>query len=94
LAGLGAELAWSPIRRPEDNLDDRHFAALGSFAEIHHPELGRHLRYPGTVATDGQAPHLHYSRRAPRLGEHTESVFEWAGFSRDEIASMKQQRLI
>ena len=87
-------LAWSPIRRPEENLDDRHFAARGSFAEIYHPELGRHLRYPGTVATDGQAPHLDYSRRAPRLGEHTESVFEWAGFSRDEIASMKQQRLI
>jgi crotonobetainyl-CoA:carnitine CoA-transferase CaiB-like acyl-CoA transferase len=87
-------LAWSPIRRPEENLDDRHFAARGSFTEIYHPELGRHLRYPGTVATDGQAPHLDYSRRAPRLGEHTESVFEWAGFSRDEIASMKQEGLI
>jgi crotonobetainyl-CoA:carnitine CoA-transferase CaiB-like acyl-CoA transferase len=87
-------LAWSPIRRPEENLDDRHFAARGSFAEIYHSELGRHLRYPGTVATDGQAPHMHYSRRAPRLGEHTDSVLEWAGFSRDEITSMRRQRLI
>jgi crotonobetainyl-CoA:carnitine CoA-transferase CaiB-like acyl-CoA transferase len=87
-------LAWSPIRRPEENLEDRHFAARGSFAEIHHPELGRHLRYPGTVATDGQAPHMHYARRAPRLGEHTESVLEWIGFSRDEIVAMKQQRVI
>jgi crotonobetainyl-CoA:carnitine CoA-transferase CaiB-like acyl-CoA transferase len=87
-------LAWSPIRRPEDNLEDRHFAARGTFAEIDHPELGRRLRYPGTVATDGQAPHMHYNRRAPRLGEHTDSVFEWAGLSRDEIASMRQQRLV
>ena len=87
-------LAWSPIRRPEENLEDRHFAARGTFAEIHHPELGRHLRYPGTVATDGQAPHLDYNRRAPRLGEHTDSVLKWAGFSRDEIASLKQQGLI
>jgi crotonobetainyl-CoA:carnitine CoA-transferase CaiB-like acyl-CoA transferase len=87
-------LAWSPIRRPEENLEDRHLAARGTFAEIDHPELGRHLRYPGTVATDGQAPHMHYSRRAPRLGEHTDAVLEWAGFSRDEIASMRQQRLI
>ena len=39
-------LAWSPIRRPEENLDDPHFAARGSFATIHHPELGRDLRYP------------------------------------------------
>jgi crotonobetainyl-CoA:carnitine CoA-transferase CaiB-like acyl-CoA transferase len=87
-------LAWSPIRRPEEDLDDRHFTARGSFAEIEHPELGRHLRYPGTVATDGQAPHMHYSRRAPRLGEHTDAVLEWAGFSRAEIALMRQQRLI
>ena len=87
-------LAWSPIRRPEDNLEDRHFAARGSFAEIEHPELGRHLRYPGTVATDGQAPHMHYSRRAPRLGEHTNAVLEWAGFMDAEIDSMRLQRLI
>jgi crotonobetainyl-CoA:carnitine CoA-transferase CaiB-like acyl-CoA transferase len=87
-------LAWSPIRRPEENLEDRHFASRGSFAEIYHPELGRHLRYPGTVATDSHAPHMHYSRRAPRLGEHTDSVLEWAGLSGDEIASMRQQHLI
>ncbi len=43
-------LAWSPIRRPEENLEDPHFAARGSFATIHHSELGRDVRYPGTVA--------------------------------------------
>jgi crotonobetainyl-CoA:carnitine CoA-transferase CaiB-like acyl-CoA transferase len=67
-------LAWSPIRRPEENLDDPHFAARQSFATINHPELGRDLRYPGTVASDGHAPHFSYTRRAPRLGEHTAEV--------------------
>ncbi len=71
-------LAWSPIRPPEQNLDDPHFAARHSFATIHHPELGRDLRYPGTVANDGQAPHFSYTRRAPRLGEHTEEVLKRA----------------
>jgi crotonobetainyl-CoA:carnitine CoA-transferase CaiB-like acyl-CoA transferase len=86
-------LAWSPVRRPEENLEDSHFAARGSFAEITHPELGRNLRYPGTVATDGQAPHMHFSRRAPHLGEHTISVLEWAGLTRDEIASVRRLAL-
>jgi crotonobetainyl-CoA:carnitine CoA-transferase CaiB-like acyl-CoA transferase len=86
-------LAWSPIRRPEENLADDHFAARGTFAEIDHPELNRHLRYPGTVATDGQTPHMYYSRRAPRLGEHTDQVLEWAGFRPEEIASLRAQRL-
>ena len=67
-------LAWSPIRRPEENLDDPHFAARQSFATINHPELGRDLRYPGTVASDGHAPHFSYTRRAPQIGEHTDEV--------------------
>jgi crotonobetainyl-CoA:carnitine CoA-transferase CaiB-like acyl-CoA transferase len=87
-------LAWSPIRRPEENLEDPHFAARDTFAKIHHPELGHDLRYPGTVATDGQAPHMYYSRRAPRLGEHNQAVLEWAGCSPDEIASLRKLRLI
>jgi crotonobetainyl-CoA:carnitine CoA-transferase CaiB-like acyl-CoA transferase len=87
-------LAWSPIRRPEENLNDPHFAARGSFAEIDHPELGRRLRYPGTVATDGHAPHMHFNRRAPRLGEHTDSILESIGFDSDQIASMRNQRII
>ncbi|HZP46698.1 MAG TPA: CoA transferase [Candidatus Binataceae bacterium] len=81
-------LAWSPIRRPEDNLADPHFAARGTFASIEHPELGRRLRYPGTVATDGSEPHFHYHRRAPRLGEHTAQVLSGAGVATAEIAAL------
>ncbi len=82
-------LAWSPIRRPEDNLDDPHFKARGSFANIHHPELGRDLRYPGTVASDGHEPHMSYTRRAPKLGEHTYEVLIGLGYSPYEIAELK-----
>ncbi|MGH7985247.1 MAG: CoA transferase [Candidatus Binataceae bacterium] len=87
-------LAWSPIRRPEDNLDDPHFKARQSFAGIYHPELGRELLYPGTVASDGEAPHMAYSRRAPRLGEHTNEVLEWAGYSPDTIEDLRRRGVI
>ncbi len=82
-------LAWSPIRRPEDNLTDPHFNARHSFARIHHPELARDLLYPGTVASDGEQPHLNYTRRAPRLGEHTREVLEWSGCDRKEIENLR-----
>jgi len=87
-------LAWSPIRRPEDNLSDPHFNARHSFAQIRHPELGRDLLYPGTVAGDGEQPHMNYTRRAPRLGEHTKQVLEWSGYSPHEAEELRQSGVI
>jgi len=81
-------LAWAPVRRPEENLGDPHFQRRGSFAAIGHPELGRELLYPASVATDGENPHFGYGRRAPHLGEHTDEVLARAGFSADEIATL------
>ena len=60
-----------------------------SFAPIHHPELGRDLLYPGTVASDGERPHMNYTRRAPQLGEHTSQMLEWSGCDRDEIEKLR-----
>ena len=83
-------LAWSPIRRPEENLTDPHFNARQSFARIRHPELDRELLYPGTVAGDGEDPHMRYTRRAPRLGEHTSDVLEWSGCAPSEAAKLRE----
>jgi crotonobetainyl-CoA:carnitine CoA-transferase CaiB-like acyl-CoA transferase len=83
-------LAWSPIRRPEDNLSDPHFNARHSFGAIHHPELGRDLLYPAAVAGDGEQPHMNYTRRAPELGEHTREVLEWSGCSPDEVEGLRK----
>ena len=90
----GQGLPWAPMRRPEENLDDPHFNARGTFANIAHQDLGRDLRYPGTVASDGHAPHMSYTRRAPRLGEHTHPVLEQAGYTAEEIAVLEGQKVI
>jgi len=87
-------LAWAPIRRPEDNLSDEHFKARQTFAAIYHPGLGRHLLYPGTVAGDGERPHMRYIRRAPRLGEHTSEVMEWSGCTKEEVEKLGQAGVI
>jgi len=83
-------LAWSPIRRPEDNLANEHLAARGTFTAIHQPEIGRELVYPQTVASDGRDPHLRFAQRAPRLGEHTEEILRGLGLSSAAIASLEK----
>ena len=87
-------LPWSPIRKPEDNLRDPHFNSRGSFTSIAHPELGRELRYPATVAGDGSAPHMNYTRRAPHLGKHTRGVLEETGFAPNEIDQLARSKVI
>jgi crotonobetainyl-CoA:carnitine CoA-transferase CaiB-like acyl-CoA transferase len=81
-------LLWASVRYPEENLDDPHFQARGSFAPIHHPELGRDLYYPVSVATDGRDRAINVAGRAPRLGEHTQQVLSRAGYSQAEIAAL------
>jgi len=78
-------LLWASVRYPEENLDDPHFQARGTFQPIEHPELGRPLSYPASVGTDGRDPVTRFARPAPRLGEHTREVLTAAGLNAAEI---------
>lgn len=81
-------LLWASVRRPEENIEDPHFQAHGTFQPINHPELGRDLNYPVSVATDGHDRVTAFSRGAPRLGEHTQEVLSQAGFTAAEITAL------
>ncbi|MDL5353136.1 CoA transferase [Microbacterium sp. zg-YB36] len=66
-------LTWAPIRRPEENVGDPHWAQRDTFFEVEHPEfdatfteIGAKWRAPGLPWRTGP--------RAPRLGEHTEEI--------------------
>jgi crotonobetainyl-CoA:carnitine CoA-transferase CaiB-like acyl-CoA transferase len=81
-------LLWASVRTPEENLEDPHFQARGTFQAINHPEIGRDLYYPVSVATDGHNRVTAFERGAPRLGEHNREVLSQAGFSDAEIGAL------
>jgi crotonobetainyl-CoA:carnitine CoA-transferase CaiB-like acyl-CoA transferase len=68
-----AGLAVGAIFSPDEAYEDPHFKARGFQALVHHPEHGKSFRYPGApyAMERGQ---WRISRRAPRLGEHTDEV--------------------
>ena len=87
-------LLWASVRYPEENIDDPHFQARGTFQAINHPELGRDLEYPVSVATDGKDRATTFTRGVPRLGEHNSDVLARAGFTDAEIRQLTTQKVI
>lgn len=75
--GQQARMLWAAIRKPEENLVDRHWAARSTFAEIEHPELERSFTYPVARWESAEAP-WQAGPRAPRVGEHTAEVLREA----------------
>jgi crotonobetainyl-CoA:carnitine CoA-transferase CaiB-like acyl-CoA transferase len=87
-------LLWASVRYPEENLDDPHFQARGTFQRIPHAAIGRDLTYPVSVATDGRHRVTAFERGAPQLGEHTQEVLSWVGFSGADISALAAEGAI
>ena len=68
-----AGLLWAPLRKPHENALDEHWLRRKSFADVPHPEHGRSFRYP-TSKWLSTATSWQVGRRAPLLGEDTETV--------------------
>ncbi len=66
---------------------DPHVLARGMLAEVEHPTAGRipQIGIPVKLsATPGRI-----ARPAPRLGEHTDEVLAWAGYTPAEVAALR-----
>jgi crotonobetainyl-CoA:carnitine CoA-transferase CaiB-like acyl-CoA transferase len=85
-------LLWASVRYPEENMDDPHYQARGTFQAINQPEIGRELSYPVSAATDGKNRVTDFKRGAPHLGEHTREVLSESGFSDAEINGLAAER--
>src|SRR5262249_41443129 len=66
-------LLWAPLRKPHENALDEHWLKRKSFADVHHPEHGRSFRYPTSKGLSSKRS-WQGGRRAPLLGEDTETV--------------------
>lgn len=87
-----ADIPAMPMHSLETLIDDEHLRSVNFFYEEDHPTEGRlqQIRYPANWSTASRESYT----PAPRLGEHTVSVLEEAGFSSTEIESMLDKRII
>lgn len=70
---ISERLLIVPVATTPDLVENRHFNERGYWADIHHPSLGRDVRYPGPFARFSDSP-IEYRRPAPKIGEHGSEI--------------------
>ncbi len=88
-----ARLPAGPILSPQEVLEDPHIAAKGLFKETAYPGLdipAPIMQTPVELsATPGEI-----RERPPTLGEHTDIIMAELGYSENEIAELREQRVV
>lgn len=88
-----ARIPAGPVLSPQQVLDDPHVAARQMLKPVEYP--GSDIPAPvmdtpvKLSATPGNVRH-----RAPTLGEHTDPILEEIGYSKEEIAHLRSQRVV
>ena len=66
-------MAWAPVRRPEENIAESHWAERGALRSVGYPELGETYVQVGAKWFCPEVP-WRSAPRAPMLGEHTQEI--------------------
>jgi len=83
-----------PVATTTEIMESDQLSAREFLVEVEHPELDTTVTYPGAFAHSSEAP-PRVSRRAPRIGEHNEEIYEKElGFSKQELTTLRQARII
>jgi crotonobetainyl-CoA:carnitine CoA-transferase CaiB-like acyl-CoA transferase len=95
---LFREAVWrgvsiGPVSSMHDLLNDECLKTRGYWTEITHPELGASLTYPKEYIRSSEMP-LDTCVRAPLIGEHNSEIYGELGFTKTELASLKQTGII
>lgn len=83
-----ARAAVGPLFTTGDLLDDQHLRARQFFVEIDHPTAGK-ATYPGAPFRLSDTP-AQAERPAPQLGEHNEEILSRLGYSRADLAKLRE----
>ena len=71
--GQEASLPWAPLRLPEENVGEEHWAKRDTFARVDYPEVRETFTQTNAKWVCPEVP-WNTGTRAPLLGEHTDAV--------------------
>jgi crotonobetainyl-CoA:carnitine CoA-transferase CaiB-like acyl-CoA transferase len=91
--GIAAEQVITGEQMYDPDLIGAQLDARGYYEEFEHPITGSH-RYPGWPLRITPGPQRHHRTAPPTLGRHNDEVLGGLGLSDDELATLRDQRVI
>jgi len=85
------DIPCGPILSMKEIADDPSLRATGTIVEVDHPERGSYLTVGNPIKLSDSPTVV---RRSPLLGEHTEEVLGQLGYSAEQIAALRAERVI
>jgi crotonobetainyl-CoA:carnitine CoA-transferase CaiB-like acyl-CoA transferase len=83
---------WAPVQSLPEVINDPQSRANDFFVPLDHPKHGR-IEIVGNPAKLSKTPET-VKKPAPEFNEHTEEILLELGYTREDIAKLKEQRVI
>lgn len=85
------DIPCGPILSMKEIAEEPALRATGTIVEVDHPTRGKYLTVGNPIKMSDSPTDV---TRSPLLGEHTEEVLAQLGYSAEDIAQMRQERVI
>lgn len=85
------DIPCGPILSMKEIAEDPSLRATGTIVEVDHPERGTYLTVGNPIKLSDSPTEV---RRSPLLGEHTDELLSGLGYSAEQIAHLREERII
>jgi formyl-CoA transferase len=85
------DIPCGPILSMKEIAEDMSLRETGTIVEVDHPTRGKYLTVGNPIKLSDSPTDV---TRSPLLGEHTLEVLEQLGYSSDDIAQLREERVI
>src|SRR5450759_643265 len=85
------DIPCGPILSMKEIAEDPSLRESGTIVEVDHPKRGKYLSVGNPIKLSDSPTEV---TRSPLLGEHTEEVLTQLGYSTEQIAALREERVI